>query len=40
MKKILVLTALILFLIAHGAVTAMTVCSPLDVTGACAGSGR
>jgi hypothetical protein len=39
MKKILVLTALVLFLVAHGAVTAMTMYSPLDVTDACAGSG-
>jgi hypothetical protein len=35
MKKILVLTALALFLMAHGAVTAMTIYSPLDVADTC-----
>jgi hypothetical protein len=35
MKKILVWTAPVLFLVAHGAVTAMTVYSPLDIADTC-----
>jgi len=31
MKKILVLTAVVLFLVAHGAVAAMTIYQPLDL---------
>jgi len=39
MKKILVLTALVLLLVAHGAVAAMTIYLPLDVADTCDGSG-
>ena len=39
MKKILVLTAQVLFLVAHGAVAAMTIYLPLDVADTCDGSG-
>ena len=39
MKKILVLTAVVLFLVAHGAVAAMTIYLPLDVADTCDGSG-
>jgi hypothetical protein len=35
MKKILILAALVMFLVAHGAVTAMTIYSPLDVADTC-----
>ena len=38
MKKILVLTAVVLFLVAHGAVAAMTIYQPLDLTDSCDGS--
>jgi hypothetical protein len=38
MKKILVLTALVLFLVAHGAVAAMTIYQPLDLADSCDGS--
>jgi hypothetical protein len=38
MKKILVLTALVLFLVAHGAVAAMMMYQPLDFTDSCDGS--
>jgi hypothetical protein len=38
MKKVLVLTTLVLFLVAHGAVAAMTIYQPLDLTDSCDGS--
>jgi hypothetical protein len=38
MKKIVVLTALVLILVAHGAVAAMTIHQPLDLTDNCDGS--
>jgi hypothetical protein len=40
MKKILVITALVLFLVAHGTVAAIAICSPLGIADACDGSGR
>jgi hypothetical protein len=39
MKKILVVTGLVLFLAAHGAVTAIAIYSPLVTADTCDGSG-
>jgi hypothetical protein len=39
MKKILVITALVLFLVAHGTVAAIAIYSPLGIADTCDGSG-
>jgi len=39
MKKILVITAVVLFLVAHGTVAAIAIYSPLGIADTCDGSG-